>query len=158
MNTDGSQLLEQLKDIHGAGQPGWWPPAPGWWVLGFISLLLVFVLTRRLLNWQADRRRRLAWLRELDELSRAHDPSIQPHEYLADINRLFRAVAVKAFPGTACGRLQGKPWVDWIRALLPEHAASDGLDALASGPYEPAPDFDAGALKELAKTWVKHYG
>ncbi len=158
MDTDGSQLLEQLRDIHGAAQPDWWPPAPGWWALGFILLLVLFYLMRKLLNWQASRRRRRAWLRELDELSRDHDPLAHPREYLAGLNRLFRAVAIKAFPGTACGRLQGKPWVNWIRTLLPETSDNDGLEALASGPYEPAPGFDADALNELAKTWVKKYG
>lgn len=158
MHADGSQLLEQLRDIHSAGQPGWWPPAPGWWVLALIFLLALTLLLRSLLNRLAIRRRRDAWLRELEALHREHDPSQHPHEYLAGLNRLFRAVAVKAFPGTGCARLQGEPWVAWIRALLPEQADSAGLNALASGPYEPAPGFDALSLNEMARTWVKLYG
>jgi hypothetical protein len=158
MNADGSQLLEQLRDIHSAGQPGWWPPAPGWWVLAFIFLLVLGLLLRKFLHWLSIRRRRQTWLRELEALNREHDPSQHPREYLAGLNRLFRAVAVRAFPGTACGRLQGEPWVAWIKALLPERADSDSLNALASGPYEPAPGFDALTLNEMARTWVKLYG
>jgi hypothetical protein len=158
MNPDASQLLDQLRDIHGAGQPGWWPPAPGWWVLALVFLLVLIVLLRMLLKRLNDHRRRQAWLRELEALNWHQDPSQHPHEYLAGLNRLFRAVAVKAFPETACARLQGEPWVDWIRALLPEKTDSAGLGALISGPYQAAPHFDASRLNELARTWVKLYG
>jgi hypothetical protein len=158
MNADGSQLLEQLRDIHSAGQPGWWPPAPGWWVLALVVLLAVVQLLRMLLNRLAIRRRRQTWLNELEALNWHRDPSEHPHEFLAGVNRLFRAVAVKAFPGTACARLQGEPWVDWISALLPEQVDSSSLNALISGPYEPAPRFDASRLNELARIWVKLYG
>lgn len=158
MQADGSPLLEQLRDIHGAGPPGWWPPAPGWWVIAGVLFLLLFMLARRLLRWWSVQRRRKAWLLELEALGRDHDPGQDPHAYLAGLNRLFRAVAVRAFPGTGCARLQGESWVAWIRGLLPEQAASPGLDALAKGPYEPVPEFDASVLNDLARTWVKLYG
>jgi len=158
MNDDDSQLLQQLRDIHGAGEPGWWPPAPGWWLLALVFLLALALLLRMLMRQLAMRRRRNAWLRELEALNWRRNPEQYPHEYLAGLNRLFRAVAVKAFPETACARLQGEPWVEWIRELLPEQANSDGLGALSSGPYEPAPRFDAEKLNELARTWVKLYG
>jgi len=158
MNADSSQLLAQLQDIHGAGQPGLWPPAPGWWVLAFLLLLILVFLLRKALIWRAVRRRRNAWLRALEDLNLEHDPGQQPQKYLAGLNRLFRAVAVKAFPGTACARLQGEQWVAFIASLMPEQHATDSLDALASGPYEVAPEFDAARLNDSARTWVKLYG
>ena len=158
MNTDGSALLAQLQDIHSAGQPGWWPPAPGWWVLAIILLLLLALVLRKTVRWLCVRRRRKAWLRALEDLNRDYDPVQQPHEYLAGLNRLFRAVAVKAFPGTACARLQGEQWVAFIAALMPGQEADENLGALASGPYEPLPRFEASSLNASASTWVKLYG
>jgi len=158
MNADPSQLLEQLRDIHSAGQPGWWPPAPGWWMLALLFLLAFAYLLRALKRKLAVHSRRKAWLRELDELGRSHDPSQQPHEYLAAINRVFRAVALRAFPETPCARLQGEAWVAWIRNMLPERIESECLDALASGPYQAVPTFDSDALGEIARDWVRRYG
>jgi hypothetical protein len=158
MNADGSALLAQLQDIHSAGQPGWWPPAPGWWMLAAILLLLVAFVFRKLLNWQSARRRRRAWLSALDELNREHDPNQHPHEYLAGLNRLFRAVAVKAFPGTSCVRLQGEEWVAFITSLMPEQDTGECLHALASGPYKPLPHFEASTLNKSASSWVNLYG
>jgi len=158
MNADPSSLLAQLQDIHSTGQPGWWPPAPGWWLLAFVVLLVLVFLLRKLLLWNSVRRRRNAWLRELEKLNREHDSSQNPQEFLASLNRLFRAVALKAFPGTACARLQGEQWVAFITSLMPEQSGGSHLDALATGPYEPVPRFEAAALNESAREWVKLYG
>jgi hypothetical protein len=155
---DNSQLLAQLRDIHGAADPGWWPPAPGWWMLAALAVLGLYFLVRAVVRKLAIRRRRQAWLRALEAVDRTWDPATQPHDYLAGLNRLFRAVALKAFPGTGCGRLQGEAWVEFIRALLPEGPAAQCLAALARGPYEPLPEFDAAALREQARSWVERYG
>ena len=158
MHAADPALLAQLQDIHSAGQPGWWPPAPGWWILAIILLLVLAFVLRKIMSWLSVRRRRKAWLRALEELNREYDPAQQPHEYLAGLNRLFRAVAVKAFPGTACARLQGEEWVAFIVSLMPEQHVADKLGALASGPYEPLPSFEASALNASARTWVNLYG
>lgn len=158
MNPDDAQLLAQLRDIHGAADPGWWPPAPGWWALALLLLLGLALALRALARKVAVLRRRRRWLRALDALEREWQPAQRPHDYLAGLNRLFRAVALKAFPGAGCARLQGQQWVAFIRARLPEGAAAPSLDALARGPYEPAPEFDAPALREQARAWVRRHG
>ncbi len=158
MNTDQSQLLAQLQDIHAAGSPLWWPPAIGWWVLALALLFLFVVATRFLKLKLVARERRREWLRSLDAIGRELDPEHDAHQYLAGLNRLFRAVALKAFPGTGCAGLQGEEWVKFIRSLLPENADDSSLAALARGPYEPNPDFDARSLAAHARTWVRLYG
>ena len=82
-------------------------------------------------------------------------------ECLAELNRLFRAVALRAFPDTACASLEGSAWVDFIRSLLPENPngiEEDGLAALVSGPYERMPSYDSDALFGTARQWVRRYG
>ncbi len=158
MNEGNAELLSQLRDIHAASEPGWWPPAPGWWLLVLIVLVLVFLALRYVYNkWLAIRRRRRL-LSELNDITDGLDPEENPHEYLARLNRFFRAIALRAFPGTACARLQGSEWVSFIQSLLPDGLSSEGLSALASGPYQPTPEFDPGSLEKLARTWVSKYG
>lgn len=139
------------------GSPGWWPPAPGWWVLAGLVLLLIAFVLKKWLAWRSARQRRAAWLDALNRLNSEYDSSRQPQEFLAGINRLFRAVALKAFPDTACSRIQGQEWVDFIVAQMPDQN-EESLLALASGPYEPVPSFDAATLNQSAVTWVKLYG
>jgi len=158
MNTDQSQLLAQLRDIHMTGSPFWWPPAIGWWVLALVIVFLMVVAIRFLRLKLAARKRRREWLRALDTIGQQLDPQRDAHQYLASLNRLFRAIALKAFPGTGCAGLQGEEWVTFISSLLPENACNSSLTALARGPYEPVPDFDVRSLAAHARTWVRLYG
>ena len=158
MADDLQHRLAQLADIHGAAEPHWWPPAPGWWLLAGIVLVGLLLLARRVAARLALRRRRRAWLDELEALRERHDPEESPHDYLAALNRLFRAVAVHAFPGSACARLEGREWVAFIEQHMPAEASPEPLGVLARGPYEPAPSFDDAALQRLAVTWVERHG
>lgn len=158
MNTGSDQLLTQLRDIHGAADPGWWPPAPGWWVVALLVLLALLVLGRSLARRLATVRRRRQWLRALRRLEEEFDPEARPREFLAGLNRLFRAVAVRAFPGSDCARLHGEDWVAFVRSQLPVGADAAALTALATGPYEPLPEFEAAPLREQARAWVQRYG
>jgi hypothetical protein len=158
MNTDQSQLLAQLQDIHAVSSPHLWPPAIGWWVLVLLLLFLMVAVTRFVRLKLAARKRRREWLQALDAIGRGLDPQRDAHHYLASLNRLFRAVALKAFPGTGCAGLRGEEWVVFISSLLPENTDYSSLDALARGPYEPVPQFDVRSLDEHARVWVRLYG
>jgi len=157
-NDGQEQLLAQLHDIHAAASPSWWPPAPGWWVLAVLAMVLIAVTVRLLSRLLTERKRRRNWLQALAAVDSEFDPRLNAREYLSSLNRLFRAVALKAFPDTSCASLQGDDWVQFIRALLPESSDTQSISALARGPYEPGPEFDAPALLEQAKTWVRLYG
>ena len=95
MNTDQSQLLDQLQDIHAAASPLWWPPAIGWWVLALVLLFLVVVAIRFLKRKLAARKHRREWLQALDAIGHEWDPQRDAHQYLASLNRLFRAVCTE---------------------------------------------------------------
>jgi hypothetical protein len=158
MDPSASNALSQLRDIHAAAEPGWWPPAPGWWaLLVVLALLLVLAGQFAWRRWLVARRRRRL-LDALEQIGTELDPVLHPHEYLARLNRLFRVVALRAFPGTASVRLQGQEWVHFLQALLPDGTPAAGLEVLATGPYQPAPEFDAARLQQLARAWVKKYG
>jgi hypothetical protein len=158
MNSGNDQLLAQLRDIHAAADPGWWPPAPGWWAVALLVLLALLVAGRSLARRLTAARRRRRWLRALRRLDVEFDPEARPREFLAELNRLFRAVALRAFPRADCARLHGEEWVAFVRSQLPDGAGAAALSALARGPYEPLPDFEAAALREQARAWVQHYG
>ena len=49
--------LDQLEPLIAPAPIGWWPPAPGWWLLAVLVPLLLWGLTRLL---QRLKRRRTA--------------------------------------------------------------------------------------------------
>lgn len=155
MNADP---LAQLRDIHAVAQAPWWPPAPGWWILSALLLLVLVLLGRYLYKQQKNRQRRRQMLAWIDTLNDLVDPADQPQAYLAGMNRIFKVVALTAFPEQNCAALSGPEWVSFLRDKLGKGVSTAPLQALATGPFNPRPEFDAAAICELGRNWIKRYG
>jgi hypothetical protein len=151
-------LLSQLRDIHGAPQAPWWPPAPGWWVLALIALVLVTMLMRKLISLYRVRQRRKKMLGWVDALNGKLDPAAEPQAYLGGLNRIFKLVAVRAFPGQKCASMAGREWADFLVNAMADEPSAGSLEVMASGPYDPAPVFDAGVISELSRKWIMKHG
>ena len=87
------ELLAQLRDVHVPQAPGWWPPAIGWWLVGFLLLALILGALLWLRRWRVEAWRRAA-LRE-HQLLMAESPGPQTAQKLSV---LMRRVALKAEP------------------------------------------------------------
>lgn len=158
MNPQGTDLLSQLRDIHGAPDAPWWPPAPGWWVLAILVAIGLFLVARKLLNQHRIRQRRQQLIRFLEKVERNIDPAEQPQEYLSSLNRVLKIVALRAFPDSHCALMQGQEWTDFLQIKLEKDEAGDELVILADGPYQPDPGFDAKSLYGFTYRWIKQYG
>jgi len=155
MNPD---LLSQLRDIHTAPPVSWWPPAPGWWVLAFLLMVLLVWIGRRLLARYRIGRRRKQMLGWVDHLNATIDPQLQPQAYLATLNRIFKLVALRAFPERHCAAMAGQDWVDFLSDKMSNLQSAESLNVLASGPYDPAPRFDPEIISELTRHWITQHG
>lgn len=135
----------QLKDVHPGVAPDWWPPAPGWWLLLGIVLVLALWLGR----WWLHRHRRQRELaRYFDEtLARAASPPAQ----VAAMSELLRRAARRIDP--QADRLQGEAWLAFLDAGLKPPAFLHGPGALlVDGVFRPAVDPVAvEALRVIAR-------
>jgi len=155
MNPD---LLEQLRDIHSAPAVSWWPPAPGWWVLAILVLAVLFWVGRRLLARYRIHQRRRQMLGWIDHLNATIDPDKDPHAYLSTLNRVFKVVALRAFPTQQCAAMAGQEWAEFIGRNLNIKQSGEALSVLENGPYKPAPHFDPVDISDLARAWIKQHG
>ena len=155
MNPD---LLSQLRDIHTAPQLPWWPPAPGWWLLALLLLFALGWLGRRVMRRYRVYQRRKQMLGWVDHLNATIDPKREPQAYLSTLNRIFKLVALRAFPAHKCAVLAGQEWVDFLVGRMENSDPAAPMDVLASGPYDPAPQFDPGTMSELTRDWIRRYG
>ncbi len=151
MNSEQSAaLLQQLRDIHGAPAQPWWPPAPGWWLLALMLLVLLLLVCRAAWHGLRRRQRRQARLRALVALRQQHDPGQQPQAWLAAVNRLLKVVVLEQDLQPQARTYSGTDWAAFLED--PE------FSILATGPWEPAPLYDADRLEAAAKRWLQRHG
>lgn len=156
MNPAAQPAL-QLRDIHLPGAPGFWPLAPGWWVVAALIALLIVggaLMTWRRFRIRAREGRALRTLAELESAFR-HD---RAPETLARISVLLRQIALARFPRRQVASLTGRAWLGFLDASGGQGRFGAGPgQVLAGSPYQrslPA-ELDMDALMALVREWVQ---
>lgn len=146
-----------LRDIHLPGAPALWPPAPGWWLLAVLLLVLLawagIAAVRRHRVHQARQRVRNALARI--EAGLAQDDGSAA---LAELSVLLRGQALARFPRAQVAGLTGQAWLQFLDQAGGASGFADGPGrVLATAPYQriaPA-DLDATALLALVRQWLE---
>jgi hypothetical protein len=150
---DGARELV-LRDIHDAPPPGFWPPAPGWWLLALLALLaVIWAAFSRYRHW----RRRRAALEALEKARRTFATSPDPARLAADLSVLLRRVALARFAPRHVAGLTGREWLAFLDETGGEGGCfSNGVgSALITAPYAPGAELDAEAILAVVEDWLK---
>ena len=152
-----TQATLQLRDIHLPAPPDFWPPAPGWWLLVAVALGLATwagVLLWRHIKIRRQRRRILAMLEQMEHSS----AGAATPEFLAQLSRLTRRLALMRFPRQEIASLTGQDWLRFLDSSGGEGQFSQGPGrVLAQGPYmrNLTEDVDSRALTSLIRRWIE---
>ena len=149
MNQDGPEL----RDIHLPADPSWWPPAPGWWLLG-VLLLIVIVWLLRFVRRRARQRRWMASVRgELVKIAASHAAQPDTARLAGEISALLRRASLLIAPHAAA--LQGEAWLQFLDVQLGDGAFAHGVGrVLVDAPFQRLPEIDADALLALSARWL----
>ena len=162
--TDRTTLMDPeqipLRDLHLPAEIGWWPLAPGWWVLiGIGAAILLWIAWQQFLAWRANRARRVA-LRELSWISQRYEQTDDLQQLAKDLSELLRRGLLAYAPRAVVAGLTGEAWLRWLDQGLEEPLFAEGAGQLISSlPYRRQPgdgDSDAAAdLIEAVRTRLK---
>lgn len=147
--------LAGLRDLHLPAEPGLWPPAPGWWVLGVAVLALLIAAVA----WARHRRRggprlRVRARRSLQALAEDHAGSDDTRALLRDVAAWQRRVAVACF-GPDAASITGAQWTARLCAQGDPRDA-DVWAAVAEHRYQPRPPaVDRDALLAACRRWLE---
>ena len=145
----------QLKDIHTPGIPEFWPPAPGWWLLAVVAIVLLTWFGIKLRHYLQSRRQRNQVLQLLNELGDRFDPAQAP-EWLSELSILLRRVALTRFPRQQIASLHGRDWLRFLDESGGNGRFSDGPgQVIATGPYQKESQFEPDAVITLAREWIR---
>lgn len=115
-----------LRDLHLPEAIGWWPLAPGWWVLLALFAVGALILLRRAWRrWRRDAPRRLA-LKELARLEGSWREAPNPVLLAAGLSELVRRTMLAYASRQEVAGLTGREWLAWLDRGLDEKPFSEG--------------------------------
>lgn len=125
-----------LRDLHLPEAIGWWPLAPGWWVLIALAMLgLCYLLYKAFLKWRWNAARRMA-LRELARVQDEYESGLDAVTLATELSQLLRRTMLAYACRDEVAGLTGKRWLQWLDRGLDNQPFSDGSgQMLESLPY-----------------------
>ena len=146
------EVAERIRDIRLPAPDFWWPPAPGWWLLGVMLLLLALAIGGYLWRGRALRRQALG---ELEKIRHGFEQQGDTRALAMALNVLLRRVAMAKRSREEVASLQGRAWLELLDRLGGRQMFSQGVgEALLLAPYKPGTAFDAQALLRLVEEWI----
>ncbi len=109
VSAAGSDWLSQLAPPHAPPHAGWWPLAPGWWIVLLVSVAVLAVVLYRQTR-PAARLRRHA-LRELKQLQESTKDDMA---LAGALELLMRRYAVAHYGRDAVAGLSGERWLAFV--------------------------------------------
>ena len=154
MNPTAAAALD-LRHIHAAPPPAFWPPAPGWWVLALVLLAALMALA----VWGYGRyrvyRQKRQIMHEIDHITSSYINK-NTAIFVAEISTLLRRVALRRYDRAQVAPLTGAAWLRFLDDTGGEGAFEKGVGRiLEAGPYQScSSDVPAEELLALARQWV----
>ncbi len=115
-----------LRGLHLPEAIGWWPLAPGWWLLIAMVLIAAGLLIRRWLQRRAHAAARRKALRQLEESRSAYAYHGNPVALGAEVSELLRRTMLAYAPRAEVAGLTGDAWLEWLDRDLDEPRFSEG--------------------------------
>lgn len=152
-----------LRGLQLPDAVGWWPLAPGWWVLGALLALGCGLLVRSSLRRRAYTAARRKALRQLEESRSAYAYHGNPVTLGAELSELLRRTMLAYAPRAEVAGLTGDAWLEWLdrdldRPLFREGAGRGLLDLPYRNPESVAENADIegmlAAVRERLRTPV----
>lgn len=146
-----------LRDLHLPDAIGWWPLAPGWWLLIALALIGVAFLLRAWLKTRARGAARRYALRQLNEIVDRYQDNKNAVEFGADLSELLRRAMLAYAPRLDVAGLTGEAWLRWLDEGLaqPVFAEGPGRQILELPYRRPDTELDVADVDRLVAA-VRH--
>ena len=151
-----------LEPIIAPDRVPYWPPAPGWYVVAGVMLLIFLFYIYLIIKRRKRNRYRIQALNILKEIRKTERKEPGPKE-INTLNQLLKITALAAFSRERVASLSGNEWLEFLEFTCPgttftttpgKLLAQVGL--LAPGSVE-IPQEDWMELISLCESWIVHH-
>jgi hypothetical protein len=152
-----------LKDIHLPDSILWWPPAPGWWVLGVvltIFLFLILLLLPKLWRWLRYKPVRSLSLKEFYLIKQNHQQQADQKQTLQAITTLLRRTVMSKSGRIGHAGVVGDDWINQLNQMSQKDCFTQVQgELLKHGRYQPVIEgqnkADIDSLLQSCESWIK---
>ncbi len=103
-----------LRDLHLPDVIGWWPPAPGWWVLIALAAIALGWLFRSYVRSRARGAVRRHALQQLKVLTAEFEQHHDTVNFSGKLSELLRRTMLAYSPRQQVAGLTGEQWLAWL--------------------------------------------
>ncbi len=103
-----------LRDLHLPEAIGWWPLAPGWWLVIVLLVAGIAYLLRVYLRTRARGAARRYALRQLDVLTAEFEQHRDTVAFISGLSSLLRRTMLAYAPRRKVAGLTGDAWLAWL--------------------------------------------
>lgn len=152
--------LAQLRDIRLPEPIGWWPIAPGWWFLIFLTLFIIAAFAFKRLQKKRENRYRLVARDELQVFNTRYKEDQNAKVFLSDTQKLLRRVALHRYPQQRrkFASLSGHQWLKFLNDCCVEKVFKEtDMPLFESLPYKNDVSFDTKAWQTSVASWLEQH-
>jgi hypothetical protein len=159
--------LDQLEPLIAPAPVGWWPPAPGWWLLTLLVPLLLWGLMRLLRRLRQRQQAataepldplRQAALAELERLARPYYGA-EAGPWLQQLNALLKRLCRQRYPQSHSHTMTSRAWLAYLDNRCPAAGLTRWM-ILVEGAYRPHCRLDDKAidgLNQAVAIWIRKH-
>ncbi len=153
----------ELKDIHLPDSILWWPPAPGWWVLGVVLIIFLFLmllLLPKLWRWLRYKPVRSLSLKEFYLIKQSHQQQADQKQTLQAITTLLRRTVMSKSGRIGHAGVVGDDWINQLNQMSQKDCFTQAQEELLKyGRYQPAIEgqnkADIDSLLQSCENWIR---
>ncbi|MCE3045065.1 DUF4381 domain-containing protein [Legionella sp. 16cNR16C] len=154
-----TNALENLRDIHLPEAIGWWPLAPGWYILLILVLLLFAGGLYYFIEYQKNSKPKRHALKLLAQYQEEYQRSGNSQLASSRVSELLKRVALVYFSRETVASLQGEEWINFLNQTGRKLNFNAVRQLLLELPYQPSTSqVSLAPLFARAKTWIKQRG
>lgn len=153
-NQQAVQDLSSLHDIHLPNAIGWWPLAPGWYLLIVSCFLTFFVIGLICFRYYVNGRARRTALRTLANYQQQYQNDGNSQLCTSRISELLKRVALAYYPRKRVASLHGDAWITFLNSTAKSVNFNAVRMQLLDLPWRPSKNQSLDALFKTARKWI----
>lgn len=147
--------LAQLKDVHLPDSIGWWPLAPGWYLLMFVILTLVLIAALWIHKKRLYAKPKNQAIALLNTYKMEYEKEQNSQLTSSRISELLRRVALVYFPRAEVASLHGTDWLNFLNQTAKDVDFNAVQSMLLDSPFKTSETINLNPLIHNAEQWIK---